>query len=36
MALVDRQGWQVMTKSGFKTPVKTGWQKMWLAKSGKK
>ena len=33
------QGWQVVAKSGFNhwfLPVKTGWQKMWGAKSGKK
>ena len=32
------QGWQVVAKSGFNhwfLPVKTGWQKMWVAKSGK-
>ena len=33
------QGWQVVAKSGLNhwfVPVKTGWQKMWVAKSGKK
>ena len=33
------QGWQVVAKSGLNQwflPVKTGWQKMWVAKSGKK
>ena len=33
------QGWQVVAKSGFNhwfLPVKIVWQKMWVAKSGKK
>ena len=33
-----QQGWQVV-ESGFNhwfLPVKTDWQKMWVAKSGKK
>ena len=33
------QGWQVVAKSDFNhwfLPVKTGWQKRWVAKSGKK
>ena len=33
------QDWQGVAKSGLNhwfLPVKTGWQKMWVAKSGKK
>ena len=39
VAGVTNQGWQVVAKSGLNhwfLPVKTGWQKMWVAKSGKK
>ena len=37
--MTGNQGWQVVAKSGLNhwfLPVKTGWQKMWVAKSGKK
>ena len=39
-AIIEQdQGWQVAAKSGLNhwfLPVKTGWQKRWVAKSGKK
>ena len=38
-AAYRHQSWQLVAKSGFShwfLPAETGWQKMWVAKSGKK